>query len=412
MSRRSAIKHRRQNGNGNQNRPAVSIVKSQGCVGLYRKLCKHYGEEEVGMVKSLMAPNFSDMEFVQALYMAKINGVNPLKKQCYFYMAKNRETGERTLVFVVAIDAFRARAMKRGLLEMKARAVCEGDQYEWNADEGRPNRHVYGLQKRGKVLRGWGRIKVKGMETAIALEKDADEWLDGADSWFHKTMAAHAMEITIERQMYRIVVPDVLSGAHVPEEFGGRVIGGELSMDPKMEAGPPKEDRPAALTMEGRERLWGDLRVFFDKLGIDRNKSRWAQMGRIVGKDFSHYDKGRLMDWDLIEIHSTLETELHGNDKATDVEVVRPELIKPDGDPDPDPKAPKGGAPTVETTENKTEKEDDAPSLKPEHPCEDCGQEVPEDWRDTLKKFKATKQQCAPCYYNLETEARKEAEES
>lgn len=354
-----------------------SIVKNVGCEGLYKKMCDHYGTEEVGMMKATIANNFSDAEFVQALYLAKANGLNPLKRQCYFYMA-NSKYGGRTIVFMVAIDGFRARAKAARIPLLEAKAVHEKDDFEWDAVAGIPSIHKAKASDRGRVIAGWGRIRAPWMEKPFSMFKDRDEWLEDTGSNFHTEMSSHMMEITIERNLYKVGAPDVLPGAHTPEEWGGRIIDGQLSMDPKAAADPPKDGDKITITKDEKLLLITDIRLFMDRLDIKRDDARWAKLEEVLDRKLLQKKMASIPDWDLTRIHSKLQDESQEAMGVKPAEVITPEQVP---------------------TNLETEKTDE--ESKPTEiidPCQTCHAEIPKEWGETLTRFKSKIRECQPCY--------------
>jgi hypothetical protein len=366
-----------------------SIIQQVGVEGVYQKMCKAFGTEEVGLAKLTCAPTMSDKDFIHGMWLAHQNGVNPLKRECFFYMA-NSKHGGKTLVFMVAIPAFRARAKKSGMTVIQARAVCDGDDFEWDHVKGQPLRHVSPKKDRGRVVSGWGRIKTAVMEEPTAIFKDAKEWLDDASSHkpsqFHLDMGQHMMEITIERQMIQMVCPDVFPGAYTPEDFGGRVVGGELSMDPDKEPRGHDEEESGPLTMDERELMVKDLPIFLDRLGIKRQAARWAKLDKVLGRRITGRNPRNLTDWDLRKVHDALREE----SLAPGTEVIVPEIVEP------------GDGAGAEAAADKDAPAKPEPEEKPKavkDPCETCKGEIEEWWGVQLTRFRATKRECRPCYY-------------
>lgn len=365
----------------------ASIIEA-GSSGLYKKLCDQFGREEVSMMKALLAPKFSEMQFVQVLYLARANNVHPLKNQCFFYLAKDKMTGGTTVVFMIGIDGFRARANGRlKLLEFSA--VCENDDFEWDHVAGRPARHVSRAKDRGKVLAGWGRVQTAGMIKPISLNKIKAEWIKDTGAIFHETMSAHMMEVTIERNLYKVGTPDVLPGVSTPEEWGARIIGGKLSTDPDVDAEEEKDkDLPVAIPGDQRKVFEADVRVFMARLGLERNEARWDKIEKILGRKVPGKKLGNIPDWDLIRCHAALKEQANSKEGIKTVEVV--EAI-PEG---------------VETQAADSEAKAEDTETKSENPktpekkdiCETCHGEIPAVWGETLTRFKATLRECAPCY--------------
>lgn len=363
-----------------------SVIQNVGCEGLYEKLCTVYGREEVGMMKSHLADDFSDAEFVQALYLAKANGVNPLKKQCFFYIATSRRDGKRTVVFMVGIDGFRARAKDAKIPLLEAHAVCENDDFEWDQIKGVPSIHRCKATGRGKVVAGWGRAQAPWMVQPFSMFKTASEWLEGKKSVFHREMETHMMEVTIERNLYKIVAPDVLPGATTPEEWGGRIIDGKLSMDPSQAAGPPTEkDEAISITKDERDLLIKDIRLFMDRLGIEREDARWDKLEKTMDRKLINGKKwGSIPDWDITLIHSKLQEESQKKDGPKEAEVITPEEVP---------------------QEVSTQKKDEEPTGdQVKDLCETCHGEIPAVWGATLTRFKATMRECQPCYQSQHKE--------
>jgi len=141
---------------------------------IYETLCGHFGHGEMEFVKSSILPNGTVQEFIGLMYLAKANGVNPLKKECYLsiFMPKSGwNKGKRLPVFMVGIDGFRARSAGYGVVGIRTCAVCEHDEFEWDHLAGKPIRHISAKTNRGKVVSGWGILELKGKKPLVIYKK-------------------------------------------------------------------------------------------------------------------------------------------------------------------------------------------------------------------------------------------------
>ena len=230
-------------------------------------------------------------------------------------------------------------------------------------------------------MSGWGVLELKGRKP-LAIYKKAEEFIKTGEyaSFFHTSMGTHMMEVTLERHLYKMGCPGMLTGAVTPEEFGATISGGELSVEPGVLPSNTSEGTGGiALGRDQRLGLVQQLRLAFEKLGVNRNAARWARIESIIERKITSRDLLTLDDGELMKAHDEMTAEAKGKDAPLIPEIVAAEDGTAGGE------GPKVAA-------------DDPDAVK----CDDCRKAVDPGWLKILRKYSATKNRCSNCYYLAE----------
>jgi len=340
---------------------------------LYGEISSHFGEAQLEMIRRKFASDHTTEEFFFNCNLAKVNGVNPLEKQCVFWIASRNNPQKRSPVLVITIDGYRARAERQDdFLRSYPEVVCEKDAFTWDAKEQRPAEHSYGKSNRGKVLLAYHICERKGRPPSafvIKAEEFRNVIVDRTD--FHAKMPEHMMKKIVQAQGLRANYPEAFSGTFIPEEMGGSTTAAGDIVIPKRELDTiPESETPR--TQEDRQAVCEQIEDLFSALEFNSNTERRDKVTAILGRKIA--ESISLMDMvgpDLIRILRALGHE-RAEGQVKKAEVVEAEPIEPKTDPLP----PESG---------------DRESFR----CCDCKKEIPESQAMLFTDEKSAK--CAEC---------------
>lgn len=338
------------------------------------EMATHYGIAQLDLIRKKFAADHTVEEFFFNCNLAKANGVNPLLKQCVFWIANRSKAEKRTPVLVITIDGYRARAENQpDFVRSYAEVVCEKDAFTWDAVNQRPAEHTYGKANRGKILMAYHLCERKGRPTSafvIKAEEFRNVIRDSAD--FHAKMPEHMMKKNVEAQGLRKNYPEAFKGTFIPEEMGGSTTATGDIVIPKIgDNVPPATETPR--TIDDRTAVCEEIEDLFETLGCEGNKARREKSTQILHRKIA--DTIGLSDMvgeDLILIRNKLRTEKEEcqerkveSAQAHIPEVLTPERIDPESEPEDS-----------------------------EYTCSGCGKEIEEDLAILFGKGPAL---CAAC---------------
>lgn len=274
-------------------------------------------------------------EFVDFLYWSHKNGVDPLLDECYFYVSLNQK-GKRTVFRIVGYTGWLKKVAKvPGYRGVDGEAVCEKDDFEWDAVNQVPLRHVFGKGERGPVRGAWARIKFEGKDTQ-GIFVDRDEFMsmipEHRRSLFHEKLSKHMTRIIAIRHIIRQAAPDVLVGAVTPEELGG-TIGKHGFIAPLLDGDAPTGRGP--MSKEERRLLIEEIGELFGGLGISdpdekvRNQARRKKAELVLERKLGHAGLADLYDGALIKLATALREELVSRGTG---ELASPKIVSVEGE--------------------------------------------------------------------------------
>ena len=331
-------------------------------------------QAQVALIKRTIAKDANDDEFAMFLHYCKINGMDPLLKQCYFQVRVGKK-GDRQIIMMPGIDGMRSRAEKMpDYLGITSATVYDGDEFSVDFGSGEV-RHIVGFPRKSKkILGAWAKILRKGRDPYI-------HWLDSADyspSNIGAQMAGTMFKKSAEAQALRHEYPEKNSNAYAFEEFGmtedqmedAPTVVVEGSEDDPLaraaaraqEPDPPQEtDTPPPEPATDKQR---DLikRILKSHVWTEDEKSQAAfadspELGKNVAKEW--------IDNLTVEVKKRKEAE--GGDKVPASDAVygdRPvdtEKIQEELDKDEDLDAAIDGIPDDELDFSDLEDDDDTP---------------------------------------------------
>lgn len=169
-----------------------------------------YSRQEIDLIKKTVAKDSTDLELRMFLHTCKLSGLDPLRKQIYFAKIKGK------VVVMAAVDGLQARAETfHDHAGTQAFAVCEKDEFQFDAVQGKPIKHIFGTD-RGEPLGAWAKVERKGMTPFSAYVKIGDyNKMENNWTYMPTTMIKKVARMTALRMAF----PDKFSGIYSSEEM-------------------------------------------------------------------------------------------------------------------------------------------------------------------------------------------------
>lgn len=160
-----------------------------------------FTNEQVSLIKSMIARDASDDELKFFLYTAQKRGLDPLAKQLYFQKRKNNKSGKYDLTFITSIDGYRLIADRT--------AKYAGSDDPIFDDETSPSKATVTVWK-----------IVQGIRCPFTATARWDQYYPGDSQGFMWRKMPHLMlGKCAEALALRKAFPEELSGVYIKEEM-------------------------------------------------------------------------------------------------------------------------------------------------------------------------------------------------
>ncbi len=169
-----------------------------------------YSREEIDLIKMTVAKEATDLELRLFLHTCQRSKLDPLRKQIYFAKIKGRVT------VMAGVDGLQARA--EDFPDYKGTtgfAVCEKDEFLFDAIKGRPVSHIFPAV-RGDAVGAWATVKRKG-KTPFSVFVKMSEYNKNENNWL--LMPTVMIEKCARMTALRRAFPDPFSGIYDPAEL-------------------------------------------------------------------------------------------------------------------------------------------------------------------------------------------------
>lgn len=149
----------------------------------------HVSEDQLKLAMKTVAKGATMDEFAMFMHIAKTSGLDPFKKEIYFYKVKNNVQGGEDVVIVTSRDGFLSIAQKTGeLTGINSSSIREKDEFTLTY---LPNGNIEIYHKittankelRGKILGAWARVQRKGFSEPTVVYVDFDTYDKGMRGW-------------------------------------------------------------------------------------------------------------------------------------------------------------------------------------------------------------------------------------
>jgi len=212
---------------------------------------RNFSRDEMDVIKNTVAQGLTDFEFKLFMHYCQVGGFDPMRKQAYASIQKakcqtcyakpenwttpnhvwgpgackgNCDKGFiRQIAFIAGIDGLMARALRHpDFLGITHGVVHQNDEFMFDAVQGLPLVHTFGVKDRGPVAGAWAVVKLRGKDP-MAIWYLATEYAKSGGF-----VAGNAPELMLDKSVMSIclrrALPDPFSGAYVAEEFGKTAV--------------------------------------------------------------------------------------------------------------------------------------------------------------------------------------------
>lgn len=211
-------------------------------------------DDQWDLAKRVMAPGSTNDEFMLFRHWCQEQGYDPLLKQAYFTINRSKcpkckadakasltcDNGcnrgwFRVPTFIASIDGLIARAARDpNFIAVDGAAVCEKDDFQFDALSNQPVRHMF-TGERGRVVGAWSRLRRRD-GTMVSFYYTVQEYTGGMVAEGKKgLMLLKAAQAILLRRTY----PERNPNTYIPEEFGGYITEAGTLVLP--EAAPVKQ---------------------------------------------------------------------------------------------------------------------------------------------------------------------------
>jgi phage recombination protein Bet len=197
-----------------------------------------WNQEQIDVIRAICAPKLNNTEFLYFLNVAKMSGLNPLRKEIWAVKYDGRDPQ-----IFVGRDGYRTLLGRNPDYDFTlVDAVYSNDVFERNAE----NHHVmhkYNLQDRGKLLGAYAIVKLKSKSRPAYIFVPIEEYKKknySGKPGLWDTHPSTMIKKVAESQAIRLAIPEQTNGTYCPEEFDRDSLDVDQKIMPRVKQAVPK----------------------------------------------------------------------------------------------------------------------------------------------------------------------------